>query len=308
MSHSKSTSDTPSLKVGVIGAGVFAGYHAGKVATHPRSVLSGVYDRNADKARDLADRHSSAVYGDVEALAASSDALIIAVPASDHAGLAEIGLSADCHLLIEKPMATSVEACDQLIEMARKRNCVLQIGHQERIIMEAIGLSRLEERPKDVRVIRHNGPSERNLDASVVMDLMIHDLDLLQALYGPPEWINTESAKRVYSDQWDEVRAELGYADFTVYLSASRNDLPNRKWTLRYESGTVQIDFNAKTLTHDTPFHLNERFGDDPRVQDSLASAFDRFVKACLDGEPPLATGQDGRAAVRVASIIEGGS
>ena len=174
--------------------------------------------------------------------------------------------------------------------------------------MEAIGLNRLEERPKDVRVIRHNGPSERNLDASVVMDLMIHDLDLLQALYGPPEWINTASAKRVYSDQWDEVRAELGYADFTAYLSASRNDVPNRKWTLRYESGTVQIDFNAKTLTHDTTFDLNERFGDDPRVQDSLASAFDRFVKACLDGEPPLATGQDGRAAVRVASIIEEGS
>ena len=308
MSLSNAAPNNSSFKVGVIGAGVFAGYHAGKVAAHSRSVLAGIHDRNEEKARELADRHSSAVYGDVEALAAASDALIIAVPASDHAGLAEIGLGADCHLLIEKPMATSIEDCDRLVEMARKRGRALQIGHQERIVMEAIGLNRLEEHPKDVRVIRHNGPSERNLDASVVMDLMIHDLDLLQALYGPPEWINTESAKRVYSDQWDEVRAELGYADFTAYLSASRNDVPNRKWTLRYESGTVQIDFNAKTLTHDTPFDLNERFGDDPRVQDSLASAFDRFVKACLDGEPPLATGEDGRAAVRVASIIEGGS
>lgn len=308
MSSSESANSTSALTVGVIGAGVFAGYHAGKVAAHPRSTLVGVHDRNEDKARELAQQHSGQFFADVESLAAACDALILAVPASEHASLAHIGLEAGCHLLIEKPMATSVEDCDRLMTKARESGSVIQIGHQERVVIEAIGLPKVTDRPREIQITRHNGPSERNLDTSVVMDLMIHDLDLLQALFGPPDWISTESAKRVYSDHWDQVSAELGYADFTAYLSASRNDAPSREWVLRYDSGTVQIDFNAKTLTHDTPFALNAAFGDDPRVQDSLATAFDTFVKACLDGTRPLATGEDGRAAVSVAGIIEGAS
>ncbi|MEL6687466.1 MAG: Gfo/Idh/MocA family oxidoreductase [Pseudomonadota bacterium] len=294
------------LKVGVMGAGVFAGYHVSKVAAHDRATLIGVFDRNEDKARDVAKRNGGEVFLEAEKLASVCDALIIAVPGSDHASLAKLGLTEGCHLLIEKPMATSVVDCDDIIGLARSKDRILQIGHQERVVMNAIGLQTILDRPTELQITRHSGPSDRNLDTSVVMDLMIHDLDLVLSLFGEPDWVNTEAAKRVYSEDWDEVRAELGYADFTAYPSASRNAEPSRQWTLRYETGTVQIDFGQKTLTHDTAYALNAAFGDDPSVQDSLATAFDQFVKACLDGTPPLATGEEGRAAVRVARMIEG--
>ena len=294
------------LRVGIVGAGVFAGYHANKVAAHHRAELVGIYDRNEDKARSLAVRHDCDAISDAEKLAENSDALIVAVPASGHASFAEIGLAGHCHLLIEKPMAVSVEDCDRLIEMADQNSRLIQIGHQERIVMDAIGLKRVSETPYEIKITRHSGRSERNLDTSVVMDLMIHDIDLIHFLFGEPDWVNTEAAKRIYSENWDEVRAELGYPDFTAYLSASRDQVPDRKWTLRYECGTVEIDFGNKSLKHDTPYALNADFGSAPQVQDSLATAFDRFVKACLDGELPLASGEEGKAAVRVASIIEG--
>lgn len=296
------------LKVGVVGAGVFAGYHAGKVAGHGRAILSGVYDQSDVAATALSTLHSVDAFPSVKALAAASDALIIAIPASHHAHAAIIGLAQGCHLLIEKPFVCSVDDGQAILAAASKGQRILQVGHQERIVMQAIGLNRVDAKPKQIEIVRHTPRATRNLDASVVMDLMIHDLDLLHALYGSPDWISTEMAKRVYSDQFDAVRAEAGFEGMTAYLSASRDAELDRRWTLRYQEGTVEIDFGQKTLRHDTPFDLDADFGQRPDVQDSLGTAFDHFVRACLDGTPPLATGMDGLAAVKVAIQIEGTS
>jgi predicted dehydrogenase len=232
--------------------------------------------------------------------------LIIAVPATYHTGAALIGLGHGCHLLVEKPLACSVTDAEQIVSAASNSGRVLQVGHQERIVTQAIGLHDIKARPKHIDITRHTPRATRNLDTSVVMDLMIHDLDLLHALYGAPDWINTEMAKRIYSDELDVVRAEAGFGEIAAYISASRDAEPDRRWTLRYEEGTVEIDFGAKTIRHDTPFDLDCGFGDRQRVQDNLAAAFDCFVRACLDGTPPLATGEDGLAAVRAAAKIEG--
>lgn len=294
------------LKVGVVGAGVFAGYHAAKVMGHDRAVFSGVYDRNDVSAAALAKKHGAHVHDSIAALARMSDALIIALPASYHTKAALIGLEQGCHLLVEKPLAARLSEAAQIVDAANKAGRVLQVGHQERIVTHAIGLHDIPERPTQIEIIRHTPRATRNLDTSVVMDLMVHDLDLLNALYGAPDWISTEMAKRVYSDELDEVRAEAGYGAMTVYLSASRDADLERRWVLRYPEGTVEIDFGQKTLRHDTPFSLDADFGSHPHVQDNLAAAFDHFVRACLDGSPPLATGEDGLAAVRAATQIEG--
>lgn len=296
------------LNVGVVGAGVFAGYHANKVADHPRAVLTGIFDRTAANAEALSETHNVASVASVKALAELSDALIIAVPASHHTGAALEGLEGGCHLLVEKPLACSVEDATSIRDRAQQQGRVLQVGHQERIVMKAIGLGSVTERPTQIDIIRHTPRATRNLDTSVVMDLMVHDLDLLQSLYGTPDWINTEAARRVYSDELDVVRAELGYADMTAYLSASRDSDGERRWVLRYPSGTVEIDFGLKTVRHDTGFSLNENFGSLPEVQDNLGAAFDYFVRACLDGAAPLASGEDGIAAIKAAAQIEGSS
>lgn len=294
------------LKVGVVGAGVFAGYHAAKVVGHDRAVLSGVYDRDDASAAAMAEKHGVPAPGSIAALARLSDALIIAIPATYHTDAALIGIEQGCHLLVEKPLAVRVDDAAQIVAAANKAGCVLQVGHQERIVTQAIGLHDISERPTQIEIIRHTPRATRNLDTSVVMDLMVHDLDLLHALYGAPDWISTEMAKRVYSDELDVVRAEAGFGAMTVYLSASRDAVLERRWVLRYPGGTIEIDFGGKTLRHDTPFSLDSDFGSHPRVQDNLAAAFDCFVRACLDGTPPLATGEDGLAAVRAAAQIEG--
>lgn len=294
------------LKVGVVGAGVFAGYHAAKVIGHNRTAFSGVYDHNDLSAATLAQKYGVSALGSIAALARVSDALIIAVPASHHTHAAMIGLEHGCHLLVEKPLAVHVNDAAQIVVAANKAGRVLQVGHQERIVTQAIGLHDISERPTQIDIIRHTPRATRNLDTSVVMDLMVHDLDLLHALYGAPDWISTEMAKRVYSDELDEVRAEAGFGAMTAYLSASRDAEAERRWILRYPVGTIEIDFGEKTLRHDTPFTLDTGFGERPRVQDNLAAAFDYFVRACLDGTPPLATGDDGLAAVRAAAQIEG--
>ncbi|MGJ8559701.1 MAG: Gfo/Idh/MocA family protein [Litorimonas sp.] len=294
------------LKVGVVGAGVFAGYHAGKVFAHDRAILSGVFDRNIETAEALAGKYDAAAFNSLSALAEVSDALIIAVPASFHMDAALVGLDHGCHLLVEKPLASSVDQAEQIVSAADKAGRVLQVGHQERIVTQAIGLHDIKARPLQINIVRHTPRATRNLDASVVMDLMVHDLDLLCALYGTPDWINTEMAKRLYSDELDEVRAEAGFGEMTAYLSASRDADLDRRWVLRYPNGTIEIDFGQKTLRHDTPFTLDADFGSRPHVQDNLAAAFDCFVRACLDGERPLATGEDGLAAVRAAAQIEG--
>jgi predicted dehydrogenase len=294
------------LRVGVVGAGVFAGYHAAKVVGHDRAALSGVYDHNAAKMVALAEKHGVPSHDSLSALADVSDALIIAVPASFHLDAALSALQHGCHVLVEKPLSVRVNDAAQIVTAATKAGCVLQVGHQERIVTQAIGLHDISERPTQIDIVRHTARATRNLDTSVVMDLMVHDLDLLHALYGAPDWINTEMAKRVYSEKLDEVRAEAGFGAMTAYISASRDQEPDRRWILRYPSGTINIDFNQKTLRHDTPFALDDSFGQRPLVQDSLASAFDHFVRACLDGTRPLATGEDGLAAVRAAAQIEG--
>jgi predicted dehydrogenase len=294
------------LKVGVVGAGVFAGYHAAKVMGHDRAALSGIYDHNRVSMVALAERHGVPSFNSIAALADISDALIIAVPASFHNEAAMIALQQGCHVLVEKPLAVRFDDAAQIVAAAKAAGRVLQVGHQERVVTQAIGLHEISEHPTQIEIIRHTSRATRNLDTSVVMDLMVHDLDLLHALYGAPDWISTEMAKRVYSDALDVVRAEAGFGAMTAYISASRDAEPDRRWILRYPSGTIDIDFGNKTLRHDTPFTLDEGFGERPLVQDSLAAAFDYFVRACLDGTKPLATGDDGLAAVRAAAQIEG--
>ena len=297
---------TDKLRVSVFGAGVFAGYHAGKVAAHERAQLAGIYDPAPDRASALAQRLDAPVFTSAEDALRACDAVICAVPAVFHKTVAIPALAAGKAVLIEKPLAATLSAATAIAALAEQTGAIVQIGHQERIVADAIGLQRIPERPTQVEIVRHTGRATRNLDTSVVKDLMIHDLDLLLGLFGAPDWAQAETAKRVYSEHLDTVRAEIGWSDFTAYVSASRDGAPERRWRLRYPSGTVDIDLGAKTLRHDTPFALDDRFGDSPRVADSLGAAFDRFVRAVLDGSPVLCTVRDGVEAVALAERIEG--
>jgi len=136
---------------------------------------------------------------------------------------------------------------------------------------------------------------------------MSHDIDLCCMLMkGIPETVSG-STETIRSASADQARAELSFKDGTAILSSSRlEDTMSRQTTIRYPSGSVLIDFAAKTLQHNTPFDLNADFGNDAKAADSLGAATDSFIAAILDGAPVSVTAKDGLNAVVIALQIDG--
>lgn len=296
------------LKTGLVGAGVFAGYHANKLAAHARVDFVGVYDPDADRAAALAEKHGIDVLS-LEDLLAASDALVIACPASYHGQTAILALEVDCHCLVEKPIATTVRQADEIARIAKAKDLTVQVGHQERLVFRAIGLDRVSERPTAITALRSNPYSARGTDTSVTMDLMTHDIDLCTMIFGQAADSVTGKSVALKSETADEAEAVLQYGDAVVNLTASRVvEKGERHMTITYPSGVVRVDFNAKTVTHDTPFDLNLDFANDPSAKDSLGAATDIFISAALDGTPVLVTADEGAIAAQVAVKVDEGT
>ena len=300
------------LKIGVVGAGVFGGYHAGKCAAHPRVKYIGTIDRSFKRAESVASPKGGRAFRRFDELLGQCDAVIIAAPASQHGTLALQALNANCHTLIEKPIATSRAQAQLCLNAASRRGLVVQVGHQERFVAKAIGLDRAPEKPLRIEARRHSPYSERGTDVSVTLDLMTHDIDMVLWLMGEDAEKVRGQSVIVRSETSDAALAQLVFSAGTARLSASRVETASeRVMTLTYPSGTVRIDFNAKTLTQSSSlleagFDLDPNFGDNPLAKDSLGAATDSFVSAILDGTPVEITGGHGLRALDAALKVDG--
>ena len=295
------------LKIAVIGAGVFGGYHANKCAAHPRADFVGIYDRNISRAKLQAEKHGVKAFDNFQSMLAQTDAVIIASPAKSHGAMALTALEFGKHCLIEKPIASSAKEAARIIQLAKDRNLIVQTGHQERFVAKAIGLHRLPQTPLNIVARRMSKFSKRGTDVSVTLDLMTHDLDLvLMLMSGLP--IEVRGETRIEKSEYpDFTKGDLRFENGTATLTASRlEDDFSRTMDITYPSGTVSIDFNAKTLTHNTPFDLNADFGQDPDAKDSLGAATNAFIEAVLDGKAVPVTAEDGYNALKLALVIDG--
>lgn len=295
------------LSVGVVGAGVFGGYHSNKCTLHPDVNFVGVYDPDEERCAGLAKKHGVKAFNNFDDFLGNIDAAIIACPARFHADMALKALEVDKHVLIEKPIAHDLELAKAILAMSEKKKRVVQIGHQERYVMKAIGLDQVEERPLSISAKRLSPRSKRGTDVSVTLDLMTHDLDLVFWLMkGDAEKI-TGDTKKVYSGFGDMANAKLTFNDSRVAdLEASRTaEASFREMIVSYESGDVTIDFNAKTLVNETSYKLNDKFGQDPQAKDSLGAALDGFIAAILTDHPVLVSAADGVRALDAALKID---
>ena len=295
------------LKIAVIGAGVFGGYHANKCAAHPRTKFVGIYDPDISRAKLHADKHGVQAFDNFQAMVAQTEAVIVASPADTHGAMALTALEFGRHCLIEKPVASELREAARIVELAKEKNLVVQVGHQERFVAKAIGLHKLPQSPINIVSRRMSKYSERGTDVSVALDLMTHDLDLVLMLMGGlPVKVSGET-RIEKSEHPDFSKGELTFENSTATLIASRlEDDFARAMDIAYPSGEVHIDFNAKTLTHNTPFDLNANFGEDPSAKDSLGAASNAFIEAVLDGSPVPVTAQDGYNALKLALCIDG--
>lgn len=296
------------LRAGVAGAGVFGGHHARKYASLPDVELVGVYDRGTGRALALAEGLGAPGFVDLEAFLERAEAVTIAAPAVAHFELAWAALCAGRHVYSEKPLAATLQGARALVGKAREQGCVLACGHQERAVFAAMGLFDAPERPLRVEAVRRNTHTGRGADVSVVLDLMIHDLDLAAALAGAPaETVRGDSVttRGPFHDRaWAEIAFEGG---MTARFEADR-DAEHRERTMRltYPSGVVEIDFLARTFHNQTAFPLNADFEQTEAGRDPLGVSVSAFVAACRgQAERPLVTGQEAAAALALALRIE---
>ena len=299
-----------SVPVGVIGVGVFGEYHLKKYLETDRAQVMGVYDADFDKAQTVAERYDLWAVQDLSELLERVEAVTIAAPASVHHDLGMTVLKAGRHALIEKPLALSLPEADDLISAARHRKLVLQVGHQERYVLSAFGLLSDQAAPLKITARRCGPYTPRGSDVSVVLDLMVHDLDLIRQFVRSDLISVQADASTAYSEHADEVTAHLVFANGAqVELIASRmQERRVRDMRLEYQDGRVIIDFVARKLTStrrraETPDF--ESIMDTPEGRDPLGFGVDAFLQNVQAGTNPRISGEDGRAALDYALQIE---
>ena len=290
------------------GAGVFGGHHARKYASLPGVDLVGVYDRGTGRALALAEQLGVPGYTDLDAFLGSVDMVTIAAPAVTHMELAWAVLDQGLHVYIEKPLASTLNGARALVGKARQRQRVLACGHQERAVFGAMGLFDTPERPTRIEAVRRNTHTGRGADVSVVLDLMIHDIDLALSLSDGGAAQVSGFTKVTVGPFADAAGAELSFdGGLSVWLEADR-DAPQRERTMRlvYPSGEVEIDFLARTFRNTTGFPLEADFSETPEGRDPLGTSVAAFV-AAVRGEAarPLVTGEEAAKALEIALMVE---
>ena len=209
------------MKAAVIGAGHMGRYHAQKLAR--LTELVGVVDADPARARELTEKVGGAALSDYRELFGKADAAVIAVPTDRHHAIARECLEHGLHLLIEKPIATTLAEADELIALAEKKRVVLQTGHVERYNKAFRALSERMDRPLFAEAERLAAFKQRGAEVDVVLDLMIHDLDLACALARAEPTEVSACGFRVLTKDIDIANARIEFANgFVANLSASR--------------------------------------------------------------------------------------
>ena len=293
------------LKTGLIGAGVFGGYHAGKIAASDRTEFVGLFDPDAARCADLAAKHGVEAFASQADLFAAADAVIVACPATYHEAVVRSALEAGCHVMVEKPLALTGHAADQLASLADDKGLTLQVGHQERFVLEAMGLFDIPETPTRIEAWRMGPPAPdgRAGDVSVIWDLMTHDLDMVGKLMGPA--LSVEATGRsAHTDHIDESTAQLAFAVGQAEVTASRcHTERDRRMVLTYPSGSIAINFLTREIDNSTPFEITVDVSDS--LPDPLGAADEAFFAAALGERSCAVPGREAALAVHMAEQAE---
>jgi len=295
---------TESLRGGVIGAGVFGGYHAGQYARQDGVVLSAVYDPHPERAAKVALPLGGRAFVDLKAFLDAVDVVTVASPASAHADEAVAALVAGKPVYVEKPIAISLTEAERVRAHGERTGLVVACGHQERVVFRAMGLLDVPEQPLRLEALRHGTPSERSQDVSAVLDLMVHDIDLALSLTTG----RSRLADCTANGGWNGVRADVAFeSGFEATFDVSR-EAAARKRTMRvvYLSGLVEIDFLARTFRNTTPFALNPDFADTPAGRDPLGASVQSFLMAVRGDAPrPVVNADEAIRALELGLAVE---
>lgn len=299
------------MKAAVIGVGHLGKHHARILASLPGISLAGVVDVDRDRAAQIAAEHGTTAYADVREIPGLQLA-VIATPTESHASIALPLIEAGVHTLIEKPVAQTLAEADALIAAAKRAGVVLAVGHSERFNPAVAAARPYVNDPRFIEVHRLGTQIGRSLDIDVVLDLMIHDLDLILSLV-PSEVESVEAVGvPVLTPKIDIANARVRFANGCIAnLTASRISKDQiRKIRFFQRERYVSIDTAAREVEM---FQLTPQPGGMPKIgggkltvpgDEPLKVELEDFVAAVREHRAPAVPGEQGRAALALAVRI----
>jgi predicted dehydrogenase len=302
------------IRVGVVGVGYLGKYHAEKYANMKDVELVGVADIDEARARAVASSFNTKPYSHCEALFGKVDAVSIAVPTAEHYRVAKQFLNHHIDVLIEKPMTTNLHEADRLIDLAEAKELILQVGHLERFNPAVVALKDIVRKPMFIESHRLSIYKDRGTDVSVVLDLMIHDIDIILSFVQADIKSIHAAGIPVICEQIDIANARLEFESGCVAnVTASRVSAKNqRKIRLFQKDAYISVDFANQDITviqrSEQPSNTvipgmdirQKSFIKSDALEEELAA----FIRAVSSRQTPQVSGRVGRNALMIALNI----
>jgi predicted dehydrogenase len=299
------------VRLAVVGVGHLGRHHARVASSLAGLRVVGVHDHHPGRAEEIAREFSLRVLSNFEQIAEEAEAVVVATPTVTHAEIAGFFLDRGLHVLVEKPIAADLAHAEDLVQRARRAGRVLQVGHVERYNPAIEAALALVAAPRFIEVHRLGVFTLRSLDVDVVLDLMIHDLQIVSALVGRPVREVRAAGVPVLTPKLDIANARLAFEGGCVAnLTASRVSAEKvRKCRVFAPSIYVSVDMQAQSVS---AFRLRRESGR-PEIlpvpvavsrEEPLSRELADFRRAVAEGSRPLVSGEDGRDALALAERV----
>jgi len=300
------------IRIGVVGVGHLGNYHLQKYQKMPGVSIVGVSDLAKDKAELAAAAYDCQAFTKHTDLIGAVDAVSIAVPTAFHYEVAKDFLAAGIDVLLEKPIAAEVAEACELIELARRGNLIFQVGFVERFNPAIIALEKVIDRPLFIEAHRLHPFFSRGTDVDVILDLMIHDLDIIIKFVQSPLKDVAAAGVSVLSDQVDIANVRLSFDNGCVANVTASRVTAKTLQKIRFfgPRGYHAVDYGKREL-----ISLSKRTNGgsqmdivqnpvEVKMQDPLEEEIRSFVQSVTERTPPLVSGQDALASLEVAAKI----
>lgn len=317
-----------SVKVGVIGVGHLGQHHTKHYASLPDVSLVGIYDTDKDRAAIIAEQNNTKAFSDISSLLDSVDAVSIVTPTQYHADVASLCIGKSKHVFIEKPITKTLGEADGLLLLAKEKGTLIQVGHIERLNPALLALQPFNVKPKFIEIQRLAPYTARGTDVPVVLDLMIHDIDILLSLVDSPVKTIRATGLSILTDSVDIAHARIRFGNGTVASIMSsrvaKDKVRKVKVFQRDLYATIDLllgltevykvvdnpkDDPEALMTAPFEYDGSERFiaYEKPPVLagDALRMELMNFIKSIQGKETPIVTGKAGRDALEVAMEIQ---
>ncbi|MDR2676848.1 MAG: Gfo/Idh/MocA family oxidoreductase [Endomicrobium sp.] len=305
-----------SIRTAVIGVGALGQHHARILKQHCNSILKFVVDIDEKRAKTIAKLNRTEYLTDFNKLVGNIDAAVIATPTQYHYRVAKQLLCAGVHCLVEKPFTLSIIEAEELIKISKNKNLILQIGHVERFNPAVIVASSFINNPKFIEINRLGSyDCSRTNNVGVVLDLMIHDLDILSFFLRSKVTFFEAHGAKVFSDTEDIAKVRLKYTNGCIAdVSASRISIEKyRKIRIFQPDSYISIDYAKKSLKVYKKRNTNKRITsfrdisfENPKLpsNEPLFYELDNFINSVIKGKKPYVSGEQGKNSVELALNI----